>query len=460
MGEHAGDEELSEAMCTFGALAESTILHGSAFMTAQTALLVDPSVIESDVRDELSALVADAPGGVNTMMKTILALSRINGGVGLRGCNSASMLAERLNELRTQIVDYSLKRSLRGAVSPVRVSPVGESNASLPGDGSIQVKVTVENDSMGPTRKDDAAMLSLLKKGGIVDAVGHREFFETARCLELYGKSESSSAIKALADKLMDGRPDRFFEKFDLKAAIKLFTLGIGHTEESVVAQFKKMTGETDLNRDLMERIAAYSSVLYNELGIEAAGALAAAPSELSAMLDGTVPRLTQNRDFDSIVLKVHARALLDRARAARAAVAFDIPPEGLSHAAIKYLKTVYIPAATAGFTQQLFELRQVVDDLRRKGQGGGGGGGGGGDKKASGLVCRHWNGTEGSCTYKNCKYLHPGGASDKKSSNLCRDFQKGRCTRGADCMYAHVLKSKPGTSASETAAGGEPENP
>ena len=41
---------------------------------AQTALLVDPPVFESDMRDELSALVADAPGGVNMMMKTILAL--------------------------------------------------------------------------------------------------------------------------------------------------------------------------------------------------------------------------------------------------------------------------------------------------------------------------------------------------------------------------------------------------
>lgn len=65
IGEHAGDEELNEALCTFGAwaFAESTILPGSAFMTAQTALLVDPPVIESDVRDELSTLVADAPGG-------------------------------------------------------------------------------------------------------------------------------------------------------------------------------------------------------------------------------------------------------------------------------------------------------------------------------------------------------------------------------------------------------------
>ena len=83
-------------------------------------------MIESDVRDELSTLVADAPGGVNKMMKTILALSRIKGGVGLRGCDSANMLAERLNELRTQIDDYSLKPSLRGAVSPDDENGCGE----------------------------------------------------------------------------------------------------------------------------------------------------------------------------------------------------------------------------------------------------------------------------------------------------------------------------------------------
>ena len=44
LGEHAGDEVVDEALCTFGAFGfiESTILPGSAFMTAQTALLVDP----------------------------------------------------------------------------------------------------------------------------------------------------------------------------------------------------------------------------------------------------------------------------------------------------------------------------------------------------------------------------------------------------------------------------------
>ena len=99
-------------------------------------------------------------------------------------------------------------------------------------------------------------------------------------------------------------------------------------------------------------------------------------------MLDGVVPRVTQDRDFDTIVRKAYARMLLDRARASRAAAAFDSPPEGLSHEAIKFLKTVYIPAASAGLTEELFELRQLVDGLRRKSQGGGGGGGGG-DKMA-----------------------------------------------------------------------------
>ena len=463
MGEHAGDEELSEALCTFGAFAESTILHGSAFITAQTALLVNPPVFESDVRDELSALVADAPGGDDKMMKTILALSRIKGGVRLRGCDSANMLAERLNELRTQIVEHSLKRSLRGAVSPVRVSPVraspgGASNASLLNDGSIQVKVVMAS-GIGPSRDEDETLFNRITEG-TTDGVG---FCRMARRLDV-GKTDDSMALTALADKFQDAHPERFFGKFNLKAAIKVFTLAFGHTEDTVVEQLKKMTGEHVITRDLVGRIAAYSGVIHIAIGLESAAALAAAPSELSAMLDGVVPRVTQDRDFDTIVRKAYARMLLDRARASRAAAAFDSPPEGLSHEAIKFLKTVYIPSASAGLTEELFELRQLVDGLRRKSQGGGGGGGGG-DKMA--LVCRHWNGTEGSCTYKNCKYLHPASASDKKSTDPCRDFLKGKCARGATCRFSHDKKpvtAEPGNGTAETALvlaeGGESDGP
>ena len=139
MGEHGGPEEMNEVLRIFGACTDPMALLVPAFITGQTALLVNPPAIEGDVRNELSTLVADAPGEVNKMMKTILALSRIRGGEGLYGCDGANELAERLNEMGTQIVKWSLQQSLVQAKSPVRASPGGESNASLLNDGSIQV---------------------------------------------------------------------------------------------------------------------------------------------------------------------------------------------------------------------------------------------------------------------------------------------------------------------------------
>ena len=52
------------------------------------------------------------------MMKTILALSRIKGGTRLRGCDSANMLAERLNEMRTQFVQCGQCPQMVRAMSP------------------------------------------------------------------------------------------------------------------------------------------------------------------------------------------------------------------------------------------------------------------------------------------------------------------------------------------------------
>ena len=82
-------------------------------------------------------------------------------------------------------------------------------------------------------------------------------------------------------------------------------------------------------------------------------------------------------------------------------------------------------------------------------------------------LVCRHWNGTEGSCTYRNCRFLHLANASDKKSTDLCRDFLKGKCARGAACRFSHDKKpvtAEPGNGTSETALvlaeGGESDGP
>lgn len=54
--------------------------------------------------------------------------------------------------------------------------------------------------------------------------------------------------------------------------------------------------------------------------------------------------------------------------------------------------------------------------------------------------VCRRW--INGKC-YKReeCPFLHQG--EQIKSSEICKFFRTGNCSRGLDCLYSHNLKSE-----------------
>ncbi len=72
------------------------------------------------------------------------------------------------------------------------------------------------------------------------------------------------------------------------------------------------------------------------------------------------------------------------------------------------------------------YKLDAPLDSLIKKRSRGGGGGGGGGDKE----LCRNFQ--RGECTRgSSCPYLHV---------EYCRDFGRGECPRGTGCPYLHKL--------------------
>ena len=90
-----------------------------------------------------------------SLIHSRLLSGHIPGGEGLCGCGGAYELAERLNEMRTQFVQWGLQRSLLEAKSPPCGPPGDGTTSSRLSEGSIKVNVVVENGTMGPSMADD-----------------------------------------------------------------------------------------------------------------------------------------------------------------------------------------------------------------------------------------------------------------------------------------------------------------
>jgi len=213
----------------------------------------------------------------------------------------------------------------------------------------------------------------------------------------------------------------------------------------------KKMLDVDEFTHAIGARFSDFMRRLHDRTGF----GVALVCSKLAARLDdelwGMVPQRQIEEDFPTIHAKeVFAESILRHSVCTRQFVGYDGVDGGLARSAIDKLKRAYIPEASSYARKRLAMLEKqvaAIEQQRDLGKGGGGGGtgggggggssggggsGGGGEKKP---VCRQWNGTEGSCSFPNCKFEHW-----QRSSRPCRDFaRKGSCPRGDKCKFSNV---------------------